>query len=691
MKQPPALETSPASSGADHEPPDPGLSALWDHLPLAVFLLDRRGGVLACNRGARDLFGDPDPGTSLAHLLPGAGDRLPALLGELEQASPVRLRPDGAAPHGELGLAALGDSGLVLAWLDHTGAPPDAELDRLRREREALERECRELRSRLRDQDEAARLLLLAFRKNDELDRLCRDVEVARREWEETMNCVEDMVLLADGHGRIRKCNQAVLDFTGKSEEQILGRDWRDILPEEEVRIRAVLGRGMEFQHRPSGRWFVLKSYPFRNVACVGEGTVITLHDSTEVKRMTQALEEKTREISEHRAKLQAALDKISSLIRQVARERGFGIRFTNPDLQACHRIRDCSRTDCPCHGRGPLRCWQVVGDYAASPDDGPGRAPRGCAACPVFGLATSDPIYEIGEHFNNMMQILEGKNRALEEAYAELKETQAKILQQEKMASIGQLAAGVAHEINNPMGFISSNLGTLEKYASRLAAFTRTQAEAAAPLLPPEERERLEAKKREWKIDYILSDIQALIRESQEGAQRVRTIVQNLKSFSRLDETKEQPADLNECLESTINIVWNEIKYKATLRREYGELPLTRCRPQELNQVFMNLLVNAAHAMESQGEIRVRTWAEGGSIYVEVADTGCGIPEENLSRIFEPFFTTKEVGKGTGLGLSIAYDIVKKHGGEISVESTMGEGTTFRVRIPVVEGDGSG
>jgi len=274
-----------------------------------------------------------------------------------------------------------------------------------------------------------------------------------------------------------------------------------------------------------------------------------------------------------------------------------------------------------------------------------------------------------------------------LEKAYTELKATQAKILQQEKMASIGQLAAGVAHEINNPIGFISSNLGTLDKYVNRLTEFITAQSEVLGALKSVESEEVLREKRKKLKLDYIIPDIKALIEESLDGADRVRRIVQDLKSFSRVDEAEYKHADINECIESTINIVWNELKYKAVLKKEYGEIPLTKCYPQQLNQVFMNLLVNAAHAIEKQGEITIRTWHEDGSIFVAISDTGAGIPKENISRLFDPFFTTKEIGKGTGLGLSITYDIVKKHTGDIMVHSEEGKGTSFTVRIPIVEG----
>jgi PAS domain S-box-containing protein len=278
----------------------------------------------------------------------------------------------------------------------------------------------------------------------------------------------------------------------------------------------------------------------------------------------------------------------------------------------------------------------------------------------------------------------LSKKNAELEAAYSELKETQAQILQQEKMASIGQLAAGVAHEINNPMGFISSNLGSLSKYVDKLSDFMTTQAELADTCSDGEMRCVLEDKRKRLKIDFIQDDIKDLIMESIDGAERVKKIVQDLKTFSRNDQLEYKESDINECMESTINIVWNELKYKATVIKEYGDIPFVKCFPQQINQVFMNILVNAVHAIETAGEIRVKTWDENGWVYAMVSDNGHGIQPENMKKIFEPFFTTKEVGKGTGLGLSITYDIVRKHGGDISVKSDPGKGTTFTVRLPI-------
>ncbi|WP_305043740.1 ATP-binding protein [Geoalkalibacter sp.] len=273
-------------------------------------------------------------------------------------------------------------------------------------------------------------------------------------------------------------------------------------------------------------------------------------------------------------------------------------------------------------------------------------------------------------------------KNLQLEQAYKELKTTQSYLRQQEKMAGLGQLAAGVAHEINNPLGYISSNLVTLEKYLGRLTDYI---AKLETLLRGLDAGAELGTQRQALKIDHILQDVPALLGESREGAERVKRIVQDLKSFSRLDLGEPVAADLLQCLESAINIVWNEIKYKAELVRDFEQLPPLVCQPQQLGQVFMNLLVNAAQAIDKRGIIEVAARQEDAWACVSVRDNGCGIPSEILGKLFDPFFTTKEVGQGTGLGLSIAYEIIQSHGGEIRVESEVGRGATFTVRLPLI------
>jgi two-component system, NtrC family, sensor kinase len=264
------------------------------------------------------------------------------------------------------------------------------------------------------------------------------------------------------------------------------------------------------------------------------------------------------------------------------------------------------------------------------------------------------------------------------------LEEAQNQLLQSEKMASIGQLAAGVAHEINNPIGFVSSNLGTLRGYVEPIFTLLALLQKLPQDALPAELREELARVDQAVDLDFVQDDLPQLLSESEDGLSRVKKIVQDLKDFSRVDHADWQDADLNAGLDSTLNVVMNEVKYKAEVRKHYGALPLVRCIAAQLNQVFMNLIVNAAHAIKDRGVITLATRAEGDCVCVEVSDTGTGMPEEVKRRIFEPFFTTKPVGQGTGLGLSLSFSIVQKHGGRIEVDSEPGVGTRFRVWVPV-------
>ena len=268
------------------------------------------------------------------------------------------------------------------------------------------------------------------------------------------------------------------------------------------------------------------------------------------------------------------------------------------------------------------------------------------------------------------------------EELIKKLEEAQNQLLQSEKMASIGQLAAGVAHEINNPVGFVNSNLGTLQNYINKmlrlLAAYEFTEESLVDALL-----QDIQNLKKEIDVEFLREDIGSLLTESLDGLQRVKRIVQDLKDFSHVDKSAREWAKLETGMESTLNVVWNELKYKATVVKEYGDTPKIECMPSQINQVVMNLLINAAHAIEDKGQISIRTGHDEENVWLEVEDTGKGISPEIIGRIFEPFFTTKPVGKGTGLGLSLSYGIVHKHGGRIEVSSKLGKGSRFRVLLP--------
>jgi PAS domain S-box-containing protein len=312
-------------------------------------------------------------------------------------------------------------------------------------------------------------------------------------------------------------------------------------------------------------------------------------------------------------------------------------------------------------------------------------------------------PLFNIDGKVSHYVAILEDiserkrQEKALQENFErlrilneQLENAQNQLLQSEKMASIGQLAAGVAHEINNPIGFVSSNLGTLKAYVDQLLAIIQAYGKAD-PLLAgqPEINAAIETLKVKADLEFLRDDIQLLLNESRDGIARVTKIVQDLKDFSRIDRADWGTSNLEQGMDSTLNIVWNEIKYKADVIKEYGGIPSVECLGSQLNQVFMNLLVNAAQAIESHGTITIRTGTTGSNVWVEIADTGRGISPENQKRIFEPFFTTKPVGKGTGLGLSLAYSIIEKHHGQLSVVSKIDSGSCFRIEIPCVQPHG--
>jgi PAS domain S-box-containing protein len=286
----------------------------------------------------------------------------------------------------------------------------------------------------------------------------------------------------------------------------------------------------------------------------------------------------------------------------------------------------------------------------------------------------------------------------------SEIKQLQRQVLQTEKMASIGQLAAGVAHEINNPMGFIHANLCQMAEYVADLRRLWDAVEALRTSVAKGDSEEvrrcdaRLGALADEVDSAYLLSDLANALRESQEGSERIRHIVQDLRAFSHHDTAERVPADINECLDSTASIVWAMMKHSVILETDYGELPPVPCYPMQLKQVFMNLLVNAYQAIEARqlppgqrGAIRLETRPGPAGVVVSVSDTGVGIPPGHLERIFDPFFTTKEVGEGTGLGLATSFNIVRRHGGTIRVDSDAERGTTFEVFLPLEHGEDDG
>jgi PAS domain S-box-containing protein len=553
-----------------------------------------------------------------------------------------------------------------------------------------------------------------------------------------------------DSNHRVTHWNAACAQLTGRTSSQVLGEDdtWRafyaeqrpmlaELIVDGSVETEGPLHYGLALnqsplladsyayegffpQLGPSGRWLYVTAAPLRGIGGQLMGAIETLQDVTarheveeQLRRHHAELEsivaQRTAELRLTHQELEAFLENASVGIAatrqlQVARSNKKFAQILELPADLCVSDMPMRRfflDDNDFHDLGRLansalragtsvvhemwlqtwtgrRIWVQLIGYASNP----------AGSSPGMWWLLQDRT-EVLRAQEELVQ----NYRNIQDTNARLEEAQNQLLQSEKMASIGQLAAGVAHEINNPIGFVNSNLGTLRRYVEQLMALT--QAYVSRDHEPVDAD--LAALKQAADLEFIAEDLPSLLDDSEDGLSRVRKIVQDLKDFSRVDHADWQDADLNQGLESTLNVVMNEVKYRADVHRQYGTLPPVRCLAGQLNQVFMNLIVNAAHAMptERRGNITLasalhsvdgRDWA-----CVEVADDGCGMSQEVQRRIFEPFFTTKPVGQGTGLGLSMSFSIVQKHGGRIEVQSAPGEGTRFRVWVPVTGPAGAG
>jgi signal transduction histidine kinase len=389
---------------------------------------------------------------------------------------------------------------------------------------------------------------------------------------------------------------------------------------------------------------------------------------------------------------------------RNIVENVGMGVSVISPQMKILEMNSIMQQWFPDITADGENLCYQ---SFRRSPREAP------CSQCPTRKTLADGKVREMvkqvtladGKHdFKIISSAIignDGKVIAAIELVNDITEELAlerELQQSQKLASIGQLAAGVAHEINNPTGFVSSNLGTLKGYQGDISRLIDLYRELKASIKlgdqPPvsnhvtDSIEKIEAFEEEIDLDYLREDIVDLIEESKEGTERIKKIVEDLKHFAHPGQDKIQDTDINKELTSTLNVVNNELKYKARVVKDFNTLPIIMANPQQLNQVFINILVNAAQSIEKMGEIRIMTKAVNGHVQIHISDTGCGISEENLTKIFDPFFTTKGVGKGTGLGMNIAYNIIQKHKGDIQVESRVGEGTTFILSLPV-EGPG--
>ena len=295
-----------------------------------------------------------------------------------------------------------------------------------------------------------------------------------------------------------------------------------------------------------------------------------------------------------------------------------------------------------------------------------------------------------------DLLKAMESRMRAntdeLNKAYTQLKSSQMALVQSEKMASLGQMVAGVAHEINTPLGYVQNNVAMGQELFTHVRSMLADYEALVDNLLNEHATEeqisaqmqQISEMRADLNAQEMLGEMQGLMADSLYGIDQISELVLNLKNFSRMDAAATEAVSLNECIESALNIGRNVLKGKVDVIKELAELPRITCAPSQLNQVFLNLFTNAAQAMEGTGQLRVCSWYEDAAVHVSVTDNGKGIPQDILTRIFDPFFTTKPVGEGTGLGLAISHQIIQQHGGEITVESQPGAGTSFYIRLPV-------
>lgn len=290
------------------------------------------------------------------------------------------------------------------------------------------------------------------------------------------------------------------------------------------------------------------------------------------------------------------------------------------------------------------------------------------------LGLLT-ESFNEMSQRVHNAQSDLKENIKKLEIVNQENRETQAKLVHAAKMAGLGQLVAGIAHELNNPISFIYSNMTHLKDYSEKLISIIKKA----------DRKTDISKEKEDAEFDYITKDLPKLIQSCEEGARRTRDIVIGLRNFSRLEEALIKEVDIHEGLDATLALLQGEFQSKVEVVKNYGKLPKVLCYPSQLNQVFMNILANAAHAIETQGKITISTaMADSQRVQISIKDTGRGMTPEIAQQIFDPFFTTKGVSEGTGLGLSISYGIIQRHGGDIQVRSKLGEGTEFIISLPV-------
>lgn len=351
-------------------------------------------------------------------------------------------------------------------------------------------------------------------------------------------------------------------------------------------------------------------------------------------------------------------------------------------------------------HGKRPIRAFLNAEPLLVEVDQALAVAAQHVASNMKFPLTEDFIITRQGNYLGvgfvmdllNAMEVqMRANTRELEQANTRIKSSQLALVQSEKMASLGQMVAGIAHEINTPLGYVQNNVAIGQELFQHIRSMIAGYEALVDGLLNEQSTDEQIAEQMQQVVGFrgdmnareMLGEMHGLMDDSLYGIAQISELVLNLKNFSRMDAAATEAVSLNSCIESALNIGRNVLKDKVEVVKELGDLPKITCAPSQLNQVFLNLFTNAAQAMEGQGKLYIRTWHADGAVHISVADNGKGIPEDVLTRIFDPFFTTKPVGEGTGLGLAITHQIIQQHGGVIHVESRVGEGTSFHIKLP--------
>lgn len=425
---------------------------------------------------------------------------------------------------------------------------------------------------------------------------------------------------------------------------------------------------------------------PIKSSDEIGELTESFNLMKTELTRVKKKLGEEQEKLKVSNNELQNTNEQLEYIINEIHRvledaveEQSFKVRFHNPELINCWEEMQCNSTDCPAYESKYQRCWHVAGTFCQGKVQGLFAQKLGdCRKCKVYRKAVTTKLYAIGEVFNDMMELLEDKNQQvkdyannleikvkkrtaeLEQANQELRQTHEQLLHQERLASLGQLAAGVSHELKSPIWGI---LGLSQHL--------------------------LEIMRNSEATENMHDDITNLLTQIEKGAKKCETVVKNMLNFSHASRSEEfKSTNLNQLLEDTLLFTKHQLQVnRVVVKKEFSSnLPQINGNKDQLQQVFTNLILNAQQAMPEGGRLNVSTKLNNGQVEVIFADTGCGISEENLANIFDPFFTTKPVDQGTGLGLSISSGIIQEHTGELLVQSTPGEGSKFTIRLPIEE-----